>query len=242
LANQERDPRAYELMTVFIPDLTDEDSQAEIEKIEGLVTANGGTMTDTLTASPWGRRRLAYTIRFNGVDYRDGIYTVFHFDMTPSSLTEIEREMKLDTNLMRYLLVHDDPKAREKFPEGSETEDGESESASTSADAGAAAGATAAAASQVASTSDTESAASDAPVSESTEPAPAETAPAEETTTDTASVAEAAEPAESVAPASETTEPAAAESAPVEEAPAKDTTTDTAPPAADEAASDDDKE
>lgn len=237
MANQERDPRAYELMTVFIPDLSDEDSQAEIEKIEGLVTANGGTMTDTLTASPWGRRRLAYTIRFNGVDYRDGIYTVFHFDMTPSSLTEIEREMKLDTNLMRYLLVHDDPKAGEKFIEGGETEDGDSEDESTSADAGrAAGGATAAAASQVASTSGSESAASDAPASETAEPAPAETAPAEETTTDTAPAAESA------TPASETTEPAAAESAPVEEAPAKDTTTDTAPPAADEAASDDDKE
>ncbi len=217
MATQERDPRAYELMTVFIPDLTDEDSQAEIEKIEGLVTGSGGTMTETLTASPWGRRRLAYTIRFNGVDYRDGIYTVFHFDATPSSLAGIEREMKLDTNLMRYLLVHDDPKVGEKFPSEDESDDAESDEESTTAEAGSAAGgATAEAASQATSTNETEPAATEAPASETTEPVEAESAE------------------------SETTEPAAA--APIEEAPAADTTTDTAPPATDEAASDDDKE
>ncbi len=234
MANQERDPRAYELMTVFIPDLTDEDSQAEIEKIEGLVTANGGTMTETLTASPWGRRRLAYTIRFNGVDYRDGIYTVFHFDMTPSSLTELEREMKLDTNLMRYLLVHDDPKTHEKAPNDDGTVDAESgaEGVSTSAAAGSAVGgATAAAASQVTAAGDTQSAAAEPAAPQATDPAESE--PAESETT---------EPAVSEAASSDTSEPAAAAAAPIEEAPAKDTTTDTAPPVADEAASDDDKE
>lgn len=214
MADQERDPRAYELMTVFIPDLADEDSQAEIEKIEGLVTAGGGTMTETLTASPWGRRRLAYTIRFNGVDYRDGIYTVFHFDMRPSALAELEREMKLDTNLMRYLLVHDDPKAGEKFIPGNEdeAEDAESGDESATAEAGqATGGATAAAAAQATGQS--------APAEpESTEAQPANT----ETETEAA--------------------PAAAEAAPVEEAPAEDTTTETAPPAADEAASGDESD
>jgi small subunit ribosomal protein S6 len=184
-------------MTVFIPDLADEDSQAEIEKIEGLVTAGGGTMTETLTASPWGRRRLAYTIRFNGVDYRDGIYTVFHFDMRPSALAELEREMKLDTNLMRYLLVHDDPKAGEKFPEGGEdeAETAESGDESAAASAGAATGgATAAAAAQAtgqasteAETTEAESAGTDGDsVPAAAEAAPVEEAPAEDTTTETA--------------------------------------------------------
>lgn len=226
MADQERDPRAYELMTVFIPDLTDEDSQAQIEKIEGLVSSNGGSITETLTTSPWGRRRLAYTIRFNGVDYRDGIYTVFHFDMAPSALVEMEREMKLDTNLMRYLLVHDDPKAGEKFPEQGEADE-ESAEAGEAAEAGQAAGTATATA-----TSDTESAGSGAPASETSEPAaaasaPVEEAPAADTTTDTAPPA---------------AEPDAAESAPAEEAPATETTTDTDAPAANEAGSDDDKE
>lgn len=217
MADQERDPRAYELMTVFIPDLTDEDSQTQIEKIEGLVTSNGGTITETLTTSPWGRRRLAYTIRFNGVDYRDGIYTVFHFDMTPSALVEMEREMKLDTNLMRYLLVHDDPKVGEKFRDEDEADEDSAESgeAPATAEAGQAAGETAA---------------------PSTDEAPA--------TSEAGASEEAAEPAASEEPASEATETESetAEAAPAEETPATETTTDTDAPAADEAGSDDDKE
>lgn len=236
MATQERDPRAYELMTVFIPDLTDEDSQAEIEKIEGLVAANGGTMTETLTSSPWGRRRLAYTVRYNGVDYRDGIYTVFHFDMAPSALAELEREMKLDTSLMRYLLVHNDPKAGEKS-----TGEPVHEVPVTEETGRAAGGATATAAAEATSTDKAAPADTTTPVSETTEPEPAESAPADETSvTESTDEAATTEAAESEAPADEPA--AAAESAPVEDAPAKDTTTDTAPPAADEASSDDDKE
>ena len=230
MADQERDPRAYELMTVFIPDLTDEDSQAQIEKIEGLVTTGGGTITETLTASPWGRRRLAYTMRFNGVDYRDGIYTVFHFDMAPSALIELEREMKLDTNLMRYLLVHDDPKVGEKFTGNEEgDEEGGTDGAPATAEGGEAAGG----AILAAATEAPAEAGSAQTSNDEAEEAPAEEAAAEEAAADTAPVTETA--------AAEAA-PDVAEAAPVEDAPAAETTTDTAPPAADEAGSDDDKE
>ncbi|HYH13238.1 MAG TPA: 30S ribosomal protein S6 [Thermomicrobiales bacterium] len=120
MATQERDPRPYELMTVFVPELSEEDNQAQIDKVGTYIANAGGSLTETLTSSPWGRRRLAYTVRFNGVDYRDGFYTVYHFESAPSNLTELERELKLDTSVMRYLLVHDDPKAGEQF-----TEDGD---------------------------------------------------------------------------------------------------------------------
>ncbi|MDQ4045119.1 MAG: 30S ribosomal protein S6 [Chloroflexota bacterium] len=118
MAIQEREARAYELMTVFIPDISEEDTQAQVEKVSTYISNAGGTVSETLTESPWGRRRLAYTIRFNGTDYRDGFYTVYHFDSAPSNLTELERDLKLDTIVMRYLLVHDDPKAGEKPTEG----------------------------------------------------------------------------------------------------------------------------
>ncbi len=212
MADQERDPRAYELMTVFIPDLTDEDSQAQIEKTEGLITSNGGTITETLTTSPWGRRRLAYTIRYNGVDYRDGIYTVFHFDMAPSALAELEREMKLDTNLMRYLLVHDDPKVGEKFREEDEADEDSAESGEAPA------------------TAETEQAAAEAPAT-ATEETPA--------ASEASASAEAAAPGANEVPAEGAAE---SETETAEAAPATETTTDTEAPAADEAGSDDDKE
>lgn len=114
LASVTRDLRAYELMTVFIPDLSEEDNQAALDKVTRYITDATGEITETLTDSPWGRRRLAYTIRSNSVDYRDGFYVVTHFSASPASITDIERELKLDTNVMRYLIVMDDPLAGEQ--------------------------------------------------------------------------------------------------------------------------------
>ena len=174
MATQERDPRPYELMTVFVPELSEEDTQAQVDKVSTYIANAGGSLTETLTSSPWGRRRLAYTIRFNGVDYRDGFYTVYHFDSAPSNLTELERELKLDTSVMRYLLVHDDPKAGEQFSEEEGDEAAEGEEAA-SPETPAAAEATTAEASEPAQASS----AADEGATETSDQAPAESAPAE---------------------------------------------------------------
>lgn len=101
-------------MIIFTPELADEDLTAQLDRVSGFITSNTGEIKEVLTDSPWGRRRLAYTVRFNGTDYRDGIYAVYHADVVPSAVIEIERELKLDVRTMRYLVVHDDPKAGEK--------------------------------------------------------------------------------------------------------------------------------
>lgn len=111
-----REPRAYELMAIVVPELADDDLTNQIQKISAHISSATGAIKETLTDSPWGRRRLAYTVRHNSQDYRDGYYIVFHFDLEPSRMAEVERELKLDVNLMRYLLVHDDPNAGEKHP------------------------------------------------------------------------------------------------------------------------------
>jgi len=127
LASYARDPRAYELMAILLPDLADEDLTGTIDRVSGYITAVTGSIKETLTDSPWGRRRLAYSIRFNSQDYRDGIYVIWHFDLEPSRMTEIERELKLDTRVIRYLVVHDDPKWGSPN-EGNQPPPGEAES------------------------------------------------------------------------------------------------------------------
>lgn len=114
MANENRDPRAYELMSVLIPDMPEEDTTAAIERLNGYITSANGEVKESLTDSPWGRRRLAYTMRFNNVDYRDGYYLLTHFSATPHVISEIERDLKLDTQVIRYLLVMDDPRVGEK--------------------------------------------------------------------------------------------------------------------------------
>jgi small subunit ribosomal protein S6 len=97
-------------MVILLPELADEALTGAIDGVSGYVSSVGGEIREILQTSPWGRRRLAYTIRFNGVDYRDGYYAIWHFAATPSSLGDLERELKLDTRVIRHLLVIEDPK------------------------------------------------------------------------------------------------------------------------------------
>jgi len=97
-------------MVILLPELAEDDLTGAHERVSKYITDATGTVKEILAESPWGRRRLAYTIRFNGQDYRDGNYAIWHFDLEPSRMSEIERELKLDTRVMRYLVVHDDPK------------------------------------------------------------------------------------------------------------------------------------
>lgn len=126
LVQDNRDPRAYELMTILLPDMPEEETAAAVERLAGHITGNGGQIKDTSIDSPWGRRRLAYTMRFQGIDYRDGFYVLSHFSATPESISEIERELKLDNQVIRYLLLIDDPNVGERHRDESQ-ETGEEE-------------------------------------------------------------------------------------------------------------------
>jgi len=90
--------RDYELMTIFKPDLEEADLQAAVERLNGLITARGGEIA---SSDAWGRRRMAYTIE----DYRDGIYTVTKLQMDPKAADELERTLKLNDQIIRYLLI-----------------------------------------------------------------------------------------------------------------------------------------
>jgi ribosomal protein S6 len=49
----------------------------------------------------WGRKRLAYPIN----NYRDGTYVLLNTKMPPASLVDLERDLKLSEDVIRYLLV-----------------------------------------------------------------------------------------------------------------------------------------
>jgi ribosomal protein S6 len=108
-------PRAYEMLAVLVPDQGDEETSAAIERMLSFITDEQGTIDSVASDSPWGRRRLAYTIRHEGVDYRDGHYVLVYFTAMPSAISEIERELKLDTNVIRYLLLTHDPHMGEQI-------------------------------------------------------------------------------------------------------------------------------
>jgi small subunit ribosomal protein S6 len=109
LRDQARAPRKYELMTILHPEVAEESLPGELDRISGFITAAGGELIETLQDSPWGRRRLAYPIRSGGRDVRDGYYTVWHFTLGPTRVDDLERELKLDTQLIRYIVLSWEP-------------------------------------------------------------------------------------------------------------------------------------
>jgi len=208
LRDLNREPRSYELLTILSPEVPEEEIPGQIDRIEGYVSAAGGNIQVTQRESPWGRRRLAYPIRHAGRDLRDGLYTLFQVDLPPSRIGEVERELKLNPLIMRYLLTHFvaqpiDPRA---------VEDAEFAAEDAAAEAYAASQAEAAQAAEPASTATQ-------PSVQPTSPEPSESLAG---ATPTASE----EDEETAVP---TEDPAAEPSEPVEDATEIDETTETAP-------------
>lgn len=110
MRNQERAPRTYELMTILHPEVPEESLQSELDRIAGYIDAAGGSIIEILQDSPWGRRRLAYPIRSGSRDVRDGYYTVWHMNLGPTRVDDLERELKLNTQVIRYIVVSWEPK------------------------------------------------------------------------------------------------------------------------------------
>jgi small subunit ribosomal protein S6 len=124
-------------MVIFHPDLSEEDLQAQVAQVEGNITDQQGTITLINRESPWGRRRLAYPIRHSSRDVRDGIYVLYYFSAETGAMTEIEREIKLNDRILRYLLTQQIAPVMEPVQPEEEGAEGTPESAEgTLADAG----------------------------------------------------------------------------------------------------------
>ncbi|ASS74343.1 30S ribosomal protein S6 [Tumebacillus algifaecis] len=90
--------RAYETMLVLKADLEEETRDALIAKYEGIVAKEGGTVQQS---TKYGKRKLAYEINKN----REGFYVLLNFEANNTTPAELERLMKIDDNVLRYLTV-----------------------------------------------------------------------------------------------------------------------------------------
>jgi small subunit ribosomal protein S6 len=98
--------REYELMVIFAPDVPEEELQGAVDRVSSLVSDAGGNVTLVNRESPWGRRRLAYPIRHESRDVRDGIYALYYFELDAARVIELERDLKLTANIIRYMVTH----------------------------------------------------------------------------------------------------------------------------------------
>lgn len=90
--------RQYELTFIIAPTVEDDGLEVVVERVSDRVKADGGQVA---SVDHWGRQQLAYPIR----DFTEGTYVLLTVEMNPQALAELERNLKLDTEVIRYLLV-----------------------------------------------------------------------------------------------------------------------------------------
>jgi small subunit ribosomal protein S6 len=95
------DQREYELVYVLSSGLDDESLRGFNDRLSQVVSNQNGTVN---TTEIWGRRTLAYPIGKNF----DGIYVLQRFQMPPSGTDEVDRFLRFNENVIRYLLIRTD--------------------------------------------------------------------------------------------------------------------------------------
>ena len=87
----------YEVLYIINPNLSEEETQAVVEKFKTLIEQNG-----TIDAiEDWGKRKLAYAINY----ITDGYYVLVKFTSAPEFPAELERILRNTETVMRSLVT-----------------------------------------------------------------------------------------------------------------------------------------
>lgn len=97
--------RTYEEFFIVEPDTPEEQIDAYIEQIKGIVAAAGGSIDKV---EKWGKRKLAYKIN----KFTEGYYVLIQFTSSPEPVKEIEHRMRVTDMVMRWVTVRIDEKLK----------------------------------------------------------------------------------------------------------------------------------
>lgn len=90
--------RNYESVVLINAALEDEQIEATISRILEVLTTNGGEIVEV---DKWGRKRLAYPIK----KAKSGYYLILRFKAPTQLITTLERNYRLDENIIRYITI-----------------------------------------------------------------------------------------------------------------------------------------
>ena len=93
--------KKYELMTIF--PLEDEKSKKGAEDVKGTLTKFGAEIEEE---KPFGDRDLTYEIK----KQKRGRFILFTIKINPDKIAEIDKEFKINMNLLKYQFVRIDEK------------------------------------------------------------------------------------------------------------------------------------
>lgn len=99
---------AYEAVFIVDPTLADEGLKTIVDKYTSVLTRTGAEIDDI---DIWEPRRLAYPVK----GFREGRYVVVNFIAEPASRDEMDRIFRISDDVIRNLIIKQDPKA-DRYP------------------------------------------------------------------------------------------------------------------------------
>jgi small subunit ribosomal protein S6 len=88
----------YENIFIARQDISTAQVEALADTFANLVAENGGKVEKR---EYWGLRNLAYRMKKN----RKGHYVLFNLDAPPNAVSELERNMRINEDVLRYLTI-----------------------------------------------------------------------------------------------------------------------------------------
>ena len=88
----------YETVFIARQDISSTQAEALTEQFAAIITERGGTVPKK---EPWGLRNIAYRINKN----RKGHYVLLNIDGPSDAIVEMERQMRINEDVLRYLTV-----------------------------------------------------------------------------------------------------------------------------------------
>lgn len=86
----------YETFYLLNPDMNEEQREAVLEKIKGIITEEKG---EIVSVDNWPLRKLAYKVNKKS----QGYYVLIEYGAKPETIQEITRNLRLDENVMKFL-------------------------------------------------------------------------------------------------------------------------------------------
>lgn len=87
----------YEIAVLY-PTLSQKEEQQLLKEVEGIFAEAGGLQ---VAKDAWGRRGLAYPVK----SHKEGNFVIYHYDLEPGKVREIELALKIEKNVLRHLVV-----------------------------------------------------------------------------------------------------------------------------------------
>lgn len=103
----------YEILFIMPNKFTDEEAQKVFAKVGQLISSLEGKIT---LENYWGKKKFAYPINHEYYGY----YGLYEFDLERTAIAEINNKLRLDNDIVRFLIVKKEVKSEEQIKKDEE--------------------------------------------------------------------------------------------------------------------------